>query len=52
MPKAKMKFPPIPGETPREKFENLVRFLFSVGKNPHNDKRETEKPTTQKQKSG
>jgi hypothetical protein len=32
MPKAKMKFPPIPGETPREKFENLVRVMFSTPK--------------------
>jgi len=40
MPKAKMKFPPIPGDTPREKFEHLVRFLFSVGKMPKDDKGE------------
>jgi hypothetical protein len=33
MPKAKMKFPPIPGKTPRAKFENLVRYLFTIGKN-------------------
>jgi hypothetical protein len=52
MPKAKMKFPPIPGETPREKFENLVRYLFSVGKEPNNDKHESEKLAKQKQKSG
>jgi hypothetical protein len=32
MSKAKMKFPPIPGETPRAKFENLLRHLFSVPK--------------------
>jgi hypothetical protein len=52
MPKAKMKFPPIPGETPRAKFETLVRYLFSVGKAPDSDKREAEKSAKQKQKSG
>ena len=30
--KEKMKFPPVPGDTPREKFVNLVRHVFSVGK--------------------
>jgi hypothetical protein len=38
MPKAKMKFPPIPGETPRAKFENLVRLLFSAKKTPEDEK--------------
>jgi hypothetical protein len=52
MPKAKMKFPPIPGETPRAKFENLVRYLFSVGKEHNNDKREAGKAAKQKEKSG
>ena len=32
MSKAKMKFPPVPGDTPREKFINLARHIFSVGK--------------------
>jgi hypothetical protein len=32
MPKAKMKFPKIPGDTPREQFINLARQAFSVGK--------------------
>ena len=32
MPKEKMKFPKVPGETPREKFINLVGHVFSVGK--------------------
>jgi hypothetical protein len=32
MPKEKMKFPEVPGDTPREKFVNLVRHLFSVPK--------------------
>jgi hypothetical protein len=27
-----MKFPAIPGKTPREQFENLVRLVFSVPK--------------------
>jgi hypothetical protein len=52
MPKAKMKFPPIPGETPRAKFENLMRHLFSVGKEPDNDKRESQKTIKQKHKIG
>jgi hypothetical protein len=30
MAKPKMRFPEVPGGTPREKFENLVRFLLSV----------------------
>jgi hypothetical protein len=32
MPKAKMKFPEIPGDTPREKFINLVRSVLSSGR--------------------
>jgi len=32
MPKEKMKFPKVPGDTPREQFSNLVRHVFSVGK--------------------
>ena len=31
MPKEKMKFPKVPGDTPRERFMNLVRHVFSVG---------------------
>lgn len=31
MPKEKMKFPKVPGDTPREKFINLVGHVFSVG---------------------
>jgi hypothetical protein len=29
MPKAKMKFPQVPGNTPRERFVNLVKHVFS-----------------------
>jgi hypothetical protein len=32
MSKEKMKFPKVPGDTPREKFINLVGHVFSVGK--------------------
>jgi hypothetical protein len=32
MSKAKMRFPPVPGDTPREKFMNLARHIFSVPK--------------------
>jgi hypothetical protein len=38
MPKEKMKFPDVPGETPRERFINLVRQVFSIPKAPR-DKR-------------
>ena len=31
MPK-KMKFPPVPGDTPRERFMNLARHVISVPK--------------------
>jgi len=31
MPKAKMKFPEVPGDSPREKFINLVRRVFATG---------------------
>ncbi len=30
MPKGKMKFPPVPGDTPREQFTNLVHHVISV----------------------
>jgi hypothetical protein len=33
MPNKKMTFPPVPGDTPREKFINLVRHVFSISKN-------------------
>jgi hypothetical protein len=32
MPKKKMKFPAVPGDTPRERFMNLVRHVFAVPK--------------------
>jgi hypothetical protein len=32
MPKKKMKFPEVPGDTPRERFMNLVRHVFAVPK--------------------
>jgi hypothetical protein len=32
MPNKKMKFPEVPGDTPREKFINLARHVLSVGK--------------------
>jgi len=32
MPKEKMKFPEVPGDTPRERFMNLVRHVFSIPK--------------------
>ncbi len=32
MPKKKMKFPEVPGDTPREQFENLVRGVLSIAK--------------------
>jgi uncharacterized protein YggU (UPF0235/DUF167 family) len=32
MPKKKMKFPEVPGDTPREQFINLVRHVLSVPK--------------------
>jgi hypothetical protein len=39
MPKKKMKFPEVPGDTPREKFINLARHVFSVGKAQGKDRR-------------
>jgi hypothetical protein len=42
MPKAKMKFPKVPGDTPRERFINLARHVFEVGKARGKKKR---KPT-------
>jgi hypothetical protein len=32
MSKAKMKFPPVPGDTPRERFINLVHHVISIPK--------------------
>ena len=32
MPNKKMTFPKVPGDTPRERFMNLVRHVFSVSK--------------------
>jgi hypothetical protein len=32
MSKAKMKFPPVPGDTPREQFMNLARHLITLPK--------------------
>lgn len=32
MPNKKMRFPEVPGDTPRERFINLVRQMFSVSK--------------------
>lgn len=32
MSKEKMKFPPVPGDTPRKKFINLGRHLFQAPK--------------------
>jgi hypothetical protein len=32
MSKAKMKFPPVPGDTPREQFMNLVRHVIALPK--------------------
>jgi hypothetical protein len=32
MSKAKMKFPPIPGDTPREQFMNLARHVITLPK--------------------
>jgi hypothetical protein len=32
MSKAKMKFPPVPGDTPRERFVNLVRQVITMEK--------------------
>lgn len=35
MPNKKMSFPKVPGDTPREQFENLVRHVFFAEKH-HN----------------
>ena len=32
MSKAKMKFPPVPGDTPREQFINLARHVITIPK--------------------
>jgi hypothetical protein len=32
MSKAKMKFPPVPGDTPREQFMNLVHHVIALPK--------------------
>jgi hypothetical protein len=32
MPKKKMRFPEVPGDTPRQQFENLVRGVLSIPK--------------------
>jgi hypothetical protein len=40
MPKQKMKFPEVPGDTPREKFISLARLVFSVGKTQGKNRRE------------
>jgi len=32
MPNKKMKFPPVPGDTPRERFMNLARHVIAVPK--------------------
>jgi hypothetical protein len=32
MSKAKMKFPPVPGDTPREQFMNLVHHVITLPK--------------------
>jgi hypothetical protein len=34
MPKKKMTFPAVPGDTVRERFVNLVRHIFTVSKAP------------------
>jgi hypothetical protein len=32
MSKAKMKFPPVPGDTPHERFMNLVQHVITMAK--------------------
>jgi hypothetical protein len=39
-----MKFPAVPGKTPREQFENLVRLMFSVPKKDLEKAASEEKP--------
>ena len=40
MPKKKMRFPEVPGDTPRERFVNLARHVFSVSKSEIEQARE------------
>jgi hypothetical protein len=52
MPKTKMKFPPVPGDTPREQFMNLARHLITFSKaemieTPRAQKRRRRKSSTQ-----
>jgi len=48
MPKRKMKFPPVPGDTPRERFMNLVRHVFAVSKTQSKRTEIRPKPTSAK----
>jgi hypothetical protein len=43
MSKAKMKFPPVPGDTPREQFMNLARHVIALPKSELADPRQRKK---------
>jgi hypothetical protein len=50
MSKAKMKFPPVPGDTPRERFITLVRHVITMPKNELADPHQRKKQRRRKSK--
>jgi hypothetical protein len=53
MSKAKMKFPPVPGDTPREQFMNLARHVIALPKSEFanvDDQRQRKKRRRRKSK--